>query len=107
MHRLLSNGPWRLRLHRLLRHDGLRIEEIYALVRAALRNGQGRVQVHAFPFRMSASNIDCYSDHEWIDFWRNLKQGYDIFETTLRPPRVRMSGKRYVFDPPPLSVAGN
>jgi len=83
------------------------IEELYGLVQAALSNGQGRVQVHAFPFRMSASNIDRYSDHEWIDFWWNLKQGYDVFEATLRPPRVRVSGKRYVFDPPPLSVAGN
>jgi len=78
------------------------IEEIYALVRAALRNGQQQVQVHAFPFRMSASNIDRYSNHEWIDFWRNLKQGYDVFEATLRPPRVRVSGKHYIFDPPPL-----
>jgi len=83
------------------------IEEIYGLVRAALRNGQRQVQVHAFPFRMSASNIDRYRDHEWIDFWCNLKQGYDVFEVTLRPPQVRVSGKRYVFDPLPISVAGN
>ncbi|WP_207787556.1 L,D-transpeptidase family protein [Candidatus Thiosymbion oneisti] len=83
------------------------IEELYGLVQAALRNGQGQVQVHAFPFRMSAANIDRYSNHEWIDFWRNLKEGYDVFEATLRPPGVRVSGKRYVFDPPPLSMAGN
>ncbi len=83
------------------------IEEIYGLVRAALRNGQRQVQVHAFPFRMSASNIDRYGDHAWIGFWRNLKQGYDVFEATLRPPRVQVSGKRYVFDPPPIAVAGN
>jgi len=54
------------------------IEEIYGLVQTALRNGQRQVQVHAFPFRMSASKIDRYSNHEWIDFWRNLKQGYDV-----------------------------
>jgi len=83
------------------------IEEIYGLVQAALRNGQQQVPVHAFPFRMSASNIDRYSNHEWIDFWRNLKQGYDVFEVTSRPPRVRVSGQHYVFDPPPIAMAGN
>jgi len=54
------------------------------------------------PFRMSVSNIDRYSDHEWIDFRRNLKQGYDAFEATTG---TGVSGKRYVSDPTPIPVA--
>ncbi len=59
--------------------------------------GQGKVPVLVFPFRMTAVNIDRYTDHKWIGFWWNLKEGYDAFEATPRPPRVGVSAKRYVF----------
>ena len=74
------------------------IEEIYALADAALRNGQQFFKVHIFPFRMTVEHMEKYSKSEWIDFWRNLKVGYDYFERMHIPPSVRVRNKRYVFE---------
>jgi murein L,D-transpeptidase YafK len=74
------------------------IEEIYALADASLRNGQQFFRVHAFPFRMTEENIEKYSKSEWIEFWKNLKEGYDFFEKNHIPPNVQLRGKRYIFE---------
>ena len=57
-----------------------KIEEIFTLADAALRKGQPFFWVHCFPFRMTDENMASHADSEWIDFWNNLKQGYDAFE---------------------------
>ena len=75
-----------------------KIEEIYALVDAALRNGQPYFRVHSFPFRMTGENMQRHAGSEWSAFWANLKQGYDYFEADRQVPNVRLSGGRYVFD---------
>ncbi len=91
------------------------IEEIYGLVEAALKQGQSHVPVHVFPFRMTDANLARYADSAWRDFWQNLREGYDAFERTRRPPRVSVCDKRYLFadatpeeagDPGPLAVCG-
>ena len=74
------------------------IEEIYAIADAALRNGQPFLRVHCFPFRMTPANMARYRDSTWRAFWQNLKQGYDFFERTGRPPNVRVNDGRYVFE---------
>src|SRR5690606_23017342 len=73
------------------------IEEIYALADAALRNGQQHFQVQALPFRLTEKNLEKHKDSSWIDFWRNLKEGYDIFEQQRLPPKVWVENKRYRF----------
>lgn len=75
------------------------IEEIYMIVEAALRGGQPFFRVHAFPFRMTDDNITRHMGSKWIDFWLNLKEGYDSFETHGRPPKVTVDhrSRRYVF----------
>ncbi|GEM_PF-2064403 len=92
------------------------VEEIYTLVEAGLRNGQSSVPVHVFPFRMTSQNMRKYQGHLWESFWKNLKDGYDMFERDgFRPPRVTVQNKRYVFkkksggsyDFNPASVKGN
>ncbi len=77
-----------------------KIEEIYTLVHEALNNGQNFFRVHIFPFRMTARNMLKYKDSQWIDFWRNLKYGYDFFENNSqkRPPNVEVINTLYVFD---------
>ncbi len=75
------------------------IEEVYALLRDAFRGGQKSVQFQAFPFRMTAKNMARMRDDPDIDFWRQLKAGYDRFEATGQPPRVTVAGKRYAFTP--------
>jgi len=73
------------------------IETIYGMVETALDAGQDAVSVHIFPFRMSAENMAAYGRHEWIDYWRNLKTGHDMFETTKKVPGVRVEGLDYAF----------
>lgn len=74
------------------------VDDIYGLVSAALRNGQGSVDVHAFPFRMSDVNMMRNAHSRWIDFWRDLKAGYDLFEKGRRIPAVTIADKRYIVE---------
>ena len=76
------------------------IEEIYAVADAALRNGQGAFQVHAFPFRMAPDRVNQYRNSEWYSFWLELKAGYDFFEQYGRPPRVRVRNRAYLVTTP-------
>lgn len=69
--------------------------EIRALAEAALRNGQARFHVHVFPFRMTEAAMAEHAGHAWIEFWRDLKPGYDAFERTRVPPRIAVCGQRY------------
>ena len=91
------------------------MEEIYDLAERALRQGQGTVHVHVFPFRMTEENLAAHAESEWSGFWRNLKEGYDAFEATRRPPRVSVCENRYniqetgpveVGDHLPLALCG-
>lgn len=74
-----------------------KIEEIYTLCDAALRQGQPFFRVHAFPFRMTKERMARVRGHRWEPFWRNLKEGYDRFERDRIPPNVTVSEKRYRF----------
>jgi len=73
------------------------VEEIYALADAALRQGQLAFAVHVFPFRMSQKNLRRFRRAEWLPFWLNLKEGYDLFEKLRRPPQVIVQEQRYIF----------
>lgn len=73
------------------------IEEIYAIVELAHRNGQASVPVHVFPFPMSDEQITAQGATPWRPFWKNLKIGYDYFEMTKRPPQIFYQDGRYVF----------
>nr|WP_252393786.1 murein L,D-transpeptidase family protein [Candidatus Rhodoblastus alkanivorans] len=89
------------------------IDQIYPIVAAALRDGEREVPVHIFPFRMTDQAIaresaprtflsflapgNARPHQDWSAFWRNLKQGYDIFERTHIPPVAYACGDRYEF----------
>ena len=74
-----------------------KIEEIYAMAKAAHTRGQPYFRVHIFPFRMTPTNMARHADSPWIDFWKNLKEGHDWFEEHKIPPNVEVKDKRYVF----------
>jgi murein L,D-transpeptidase YafK len=84
-----------------------RIEEIYTLAEEALRNGQRLFPVHIFPFKMTAANMKKHRNSKWINFWNNLKEGYDYFEKTYNPPKITVSEKKYVVAPDYTATAGN
>ncbi len=71
--------------------------EIYALVREAHSAGQKNVQMQSFPFRMTAENLAKHRHDPNIAFWKNLKEGSDIFEVTKQEPKVAVCGARYAF----------
>lgn len=73
------------------------IEEIYSLMHGAFESGQKRVQVEAYPFRMTAANIIGKGRFDMLDFWFNLKQGYDLFEASKLPSLVSVEDKNYHF----------
>ncbi len=75
-----------------------KIEEIYTLCAAALQNGQSFFRHHSFPFRMSDERMAAATKHSEYTFWQNLKQGYDAFEQTKRPPNVKVKNRNYVFN---------
>ena len=72
------------------------MDEIYALSERALREGQDRIEVHAFPFRMTEANLAVHENSPWLPFWLNLKEAYDTFERTRVPPRVGVCDRRYI-----------
>jgi hypothetical protein len=47
---------------------------------------------------MTEANLAAHQESDWQPFWRNLKQGYDSFETTGRPPRVSVCEGKYHFE---------
>ena len=75
-----------------------RIEEIYALAREAFAGGQKYFHVHIMPFRMTAANMASHWDSPWRQFWLRLKEGYNSFETTGKPPIVKVCGKQYMVN---------
>ena len=72
--------------------------EIFALARDAFKGGQRQFQIQAFPFRMTPENIARHRGDPNMDFWMNLKVGYDHFEVTRQAPSVEVCNKTYVFD---------
>lgn len=73
------------------------IEEIYTLVERALDNGQRHIPVHVFPFRMTGGRMIQEVQSPWFNFWVDIKEGYDYFETHKRPPLWTVKNKDYVF----------
>ena len=72
--------------------------ELFALARDSFRGGQTNFQIQALPFRMTAENIARHRGDPNMDFWKMLKAGSDHFELTLKPPRVDVCDRRYVFN---------
>jgi murein L,D-transpeptidase YafK len=72
------------------------MDEIYALSERSLREGQDRIDVHVFPFRMTDANLAAHAENPWHAFWLNLKEAYDAFERTRVPPRVGVCDRRYL-----------
>jgi len=83
------------------------VDEIWAFVTKALDNGQDRIPVHAFPFRMTERNMRLRSGDQWSGFWRDLKKGHDLFERSGVPPKVSVCEGRYVFEPGSLATVAS
>lgn len=61
-----------------------KIKEIYLYSVYAKRNGQDKIPVYIFPFKMDQKNMLIFKEKyktntEILSFWNNLKLGYDLF----------------------------
>jgi len=74
-----------------------KVDEVYAVVEAALAAGQPTVDVHAFPFRLTEEALARETDNLWLPYWQNLKAGFDLFEATSTPPDVAACKGEYRF----------
>ena len=75
------------------------MEEIYGLLDEAFKGGQQKIQLEAFPFRMTAENLARHAGDPNMPFWQMLKTGSDAFSADGRPPLVAVCDQRYVFNP--------
>jgi len=73
------------------------IEEIYAAVRDALDGGQRSIQLQIYPFEMTDKRMAGFAKSPNLDFWRQLKVGWDWFEIHQRPIPISATKGRYVI----------
>ena len=89
-------GARQLQVRRMLRHDR-RVYRRNLSFWPAKRSTPGRPSFHvqALPFRMSTFKMILRRGDPWYPFWSRLKEGYDAFEGTGKPPIVKVCGKQY------------
>lgn len=75
------------------------IAEIYALARESFKGGNYGIQLQIFPFRMTAANLARRASSEHLSFWKDIKEGYDLFELTRTPPVWDVCERQYIFNP--------
>jgi hypothetical protein len=75
------------------------MEEVYTVAEAGLAGGQKLLRINVFPFRMTDKRMDqaWKGNPACLEFWMNLKEGYDFFENVRLPPVVEVESGRYAF----------
>ncbi|HWP45014.1 MAG TPA: L,D-transpeptidase family protein [Blastocatellia bacterium] len=79
------------------------IKELYLIAVEARSSGQTAIPVHIFPSRLDEAGMrrlerEYAGDGRLIEFWRNLKEGFDLFESRRKLPVVRVDRRaRYAF----------
>jgi murein L,D-transpeptidase YafK len=61
------------------------VEEVYLLAVAARAAGQATIDVHIFPFPLTAAELARRADSPHAAFWRELAPGYAYFEQHRAP----------------------
>jgi len=74
------------------------MQDLFAAVRDALKAGQKSVQLQIYPFRMNAINMLINRDNKHIEFWQQLKQGYDKFTATNQELNITVVKGKYVVN---------
>ncbi|MFC3394706.1 peptidoglycan meso-diaminopimelic acid protein amidase [Brenneria rubrifaciens] len=76
------------------------IDEIYRFAEQALRNGQTKIDVAIYPFRMTEQNMQRHRNSNYYRFWRQLQPGYAYFNQHYQAPSVTVFNGQYVVSPP-------
>ncbi len=79
------------------------IKEVYILAVEGRNNGQQNVPVHIFPAKLDEKGMEILAEKysknlALVEFWKNLKIGYDYFDKNKKLPKVSTDkfGK-YIF----------
>ncbi len=68
------------------------MKELYILAVEAKNAGQQKISIHIFPTRLNEKGIASlqkeHSDVKLMEFWNNLKRGYDYFENNKTLPKI-------------------
>ena len=76
------------------------IKEVYILAVEARNNGQQSIPIHIFPAKMDEKGMNFLTgtNSNQLDFWKNLKTGYDFFEQKKQVPKVSVDkAGKYLF----------
>ncbi|MBI2968023.1 MAG: L,D-transpeptidase family protein [Bacteroidetes bacterium] len=82
-----------------------KIKELYILAVESRNNGQEKIPVHIFPCRMDGSEFEGLKKeyatyNKLLEFWQNVKEGWDYFENGKKVPIVSVDGSgKYKFRP--------
>ena len=73
-----------------------KIEELYVLAVEAKDNGQSKIPVHIFPIKLSKTGMIYLrtftgASEKLKKFWKNLEQGYTLFESNRKIPSVSVA----------------
>jgi murein L,D-transpeptidase YafK len=74
------------------------IKEIYVMAVEAKAHGQQQIPVHIFPLKMKDQNLldlqkQFAADKTLVEFWTELKKGYDLFEKKKQLPTISITTK--------------
>jgi murein L,D-transpeptidase YafK len=81
-----------------------KIEEIYLYAVYAKNNGQNKIPIYIFPFKMEDSTFTNYKkiyvqDPDLILFWEQLKKGYALFQKDKKNIIYKVDSKgNYLFE---------
>ncbi|MBL0095199.1 MAG: hypothetical protein IPP46_00980 [Bacteroidetes bacterium] len=78
------------------------IKEIYLYAAYARQAGQQKIPVYVFPFKMNDENMQKHvmenMENALLNFWRNLKSGYDLFFSGKKKLNIRADREgHYLF----------
>lgn len=79
------------------------IKELYVLCVEAAEGGQKKIPVYLFPARMTETAMESIRkmyrhNAGLLDFWNNLKEGYDLWEKYKQPLKWKVNEKgKYLF----------
>lgn len=88
------------------------IEDIYICAVKARSNGQTKIPVLIYPFKMNDANMQRYGKYAQyaknLKLWNNLAEGYNMFEKTTRLPDFYVdNGGYYKFIDPATESASS
>ncbi len=80
------------------------IKEVYIMAVEACNDGQKDIPVHIFPTKLDANGMKMLTSEfakniALMDFWKNIKIGYDYFELHKQLPNVSIDkAGKYIFN---------